>query len=113
MVGSNTYDATSMNLFCASCHGLFHSLSQGSGGVWLRHPTDVSLSDKYPTGTLFTGSTTVPMGNAAAKTDVVMCISCHKPHGSAQADLMRFDYGGNQAGDSTGVTGCEDCHGAM
>ncbi|MFN2369319.1 MAG: cytochrome c3 family protein, partial [Desulfurivibrionaceae bacterium] len=114
--GQNIYEAASLNLFCATCHGLFHgSANQGEGqeptpNVWIRHPTDVSLSKEYPAAG-FTGSQTVPMGSTGAVTDMVMCISCHRPHGSGEPDLLRFTYSANQSGDSTAATGCETCHG--
>ena len=115
-VTQNVYDATTMNLFCASCHGLFHGFNQGVGedpipNTWLRHPTDVSLSREYPAAT-FTGSKTIPLGNEdPADTDVVMCISCHRPHGSPYPDLLRFNYSVNKAGDPSAAAGCETCHG--
>lgn len=115
--GQNTYNATSLNLFCASCHGLFHGLNQGVGedpvpNVWLRHPTDVSLAKEYPAAT-FTGNNTIPMGGDGTDTDLVMCVSCHRPHGSPQADMLRFSYSTVLAGDGSSASGCEVCHGVM
>lgn len=113
----NAYNAASMNLFCATCHGTFHGLtntdSNGDGlKPWIRHPTDVSTSGY---GANYNGSDKiVPLGNIGA-VNQVMCISCHRPHGNANADMLRFNYGGtdNTAGDVTASLGCETCHGVM
>lgn len=123
--GRNVYNASSMNLFCATCHGTFHSLantdSNGDGtGVWIRHPTDVrtdNYSDNYggadkvvPIGTLL-GTGIVEAGGVSR----VMCISCHRPHGNANPDMLRFGYDAtnNAAGDGVKSVGCETCHGMM
>ena len=110
-VGSNQYNAASMNLFCATCHGIFHGAAgTGSSGAWIRHPTDVSTS-AY--GANYNGSDkVVPVGDAGS-TDMVMCLSCHRPHGNANPDMLRFAYDGtsNLAGDVTASQGCETCHG--
>lgn len=113
--GQNVYDAASMNTFCATCHGNFHGLpntdSVGDGsGSWIRHPTNVSTNGY---GASYSGSDkAVPVGDAG-NTDQVMCISCHRPHGNARNDMLRFSYGGgdNLAGDVTASLGCETCHG--
>lgn len=111
----NVYNAASMNLFCATCHGTFHGLlntdSKGNGtGAWIRHPTDISTNGY---GANYNGSDkVVPLGDAG-NTNQVMCISCHRPHGNANPDMLRFGYGGadNLAGDATASLGCETCHG--
>lgn len=113
--GQNQYDAASMNLFCANCHGLFHGLAgNGSSGAWLRHPTDVTTN---PYGANYSGTDkVVPVGSASIIADVdknqVMCISCHRAHGNARPDMLRFNYNvtDNVAGDVTASQGCETCH---
>jgi predicted CXXCH cytochrome family protein len=43
---------------------------------------------------------------------IVLCLSCHRAHGSAHDDLLRWDYAGMQAG-TTGAeagSGCFICH---
>ena len=107
-----------MNLFCASCHGLFHgdlntSSDNNGSKPWIRHPTNVNSS---LIGANYEGNLkAVPLGDAGATgTNQVMCISCHRPHGSAVNDLLRFSYSGtdNYAGDVPASLGCETCHGA-
>jgi predicted CXXCH cytochrome family protein len=107
--GSTSYgDAESMNAYCAECHGGFHGSNQTSGGEWIRHPTDVSASI---TGVAYDGSASLTIPTSA--TNDVLCISCHRPHGSANADLLRFSYAPVKAGDGTQTaTSCETCHGA-
>ncbi|NWF52050.1 MAG: cytochrome c3 family protein, partial [Nitrospirae bacterium] len=121
---------------CAQCHGVFHSVL-GAPSPWLRHPTDIMLpsSSEYqnynPDG-LPTGSGAVP-GNtdysieapvarpsvlSSSSKDVtpgtdaiVMCLSCHRAHGSPQADILRWNYDEMRTGDYTDVdSGCFTCH---
>lgn len=117
--------------FCTGCHGDFH-LSQketGSGDAWIRHPSDsvipnTSGSEYADTGgpghlydplspvakpTVDTPDATVSPGN-----DMVMCLSCHRPHGSPYPDLLRWDYAqqisGSDPGEGTLDQGCFYCH---
>jgi hypothetical protein len=111
----NTYDSATMNAFCADCHGSFHGpAAQGGGtGLWVRHPTDVDATTYVTAGVVgasYAGNTQTIPSDAA---DMVMCISCHRPHGSGVADLLRFTYDAttNAAGDTKTSIGCETCHG--
>ncbi|MDF1578370.1 MAG: cytochrome c3 family protein [Desulfobulbales bacterium] len=93
---------------------------------WLRHPTNVNIggfvasefdgliglpyADGLPlarAGALLTGY----LGTIEAA-DQVMCLSCHKAHGSEFPDALRWDYTATIAhsglGDTT--TGCFYCH---
>lgn len=110
------YSATDMNLFCARCHGNFHTAAnQGAVGAWVRHPTDVrvSTSTEMSIDTTYAGTNdAVPLGSDGTNTDVVMCLSCHVAHGGPYADLLSFDYSLNSAGSGTRGVGCESCHGA-
>lgn len=111
----NQYDST-MNDFCASCHGGFHTPNQGVGGAsgWLRHPTGNAVTygatnePSIVTKTTATDIDEAPIGAG----NIVLCISCHVPHGSSRADLLAFNYNGtdNIAGGSTASIGCETCH---
>ncbi len=115
--------------FCTGCHGDFHSTDPNQEGVvWIRHPSDavIPASGEYDdvggTGHLYdplspvakqtinaTPDTTVVQGS-----DMVMCLSCHRPHATPYPDLLRWDYtsemiaGGTPAGDN--YTGCFYCH---
>ncbi len=114
-----------INAFCAECHGLFHSTAnQGTQlTAWVRHPTDWSLTeaDVLNPATLVAnyGALTaaqervLPLGNNGVQTDDLMCITCHRPHGSGMDDALRYAYGvgNNEAGDATADFGCESCHG--
>lgn len=126
----NQYDATAMNAFCASCHGGFHQSATPESaagtqrgavaGTWLRHPTDIVVTNSgtYPsivTTTVGGSSDAVLLGSndgtpAIADAGVVMCLSCHVPHGGPYADLLSFNYAAENAGDTTAQTGCEKCH---
>ncbi len=119
-----------ISFLCAECHGLFHNAidaDSSSGPPWVRHPTDISLPGigeyalyNTPDGsTIGAYSVVAPIARmdipATSKslvtpgTDIVMCLSCHRAHGSNQNDLLRWDY-------STMVTngpnsgGCFVCH---
>ena len=107
--------------FCTGCHGLFHS-EQTSGGAWIRHPSDAVIPDsgEYSAYTVYNpvvpvARETLPdVPGAAVKpgADMVMCLSCHRPHGSPNSDLLRWDYDTMIAGgaeDADG-TGCFVCH---
>ena len=118
-----------MTAFCSGCHGNFHS-DQGSSGAWTRHPSDLVItnSGEYASVTTFGYDPTTPVartdaamtildgspsGTVAAGADMVMCLSCHRPHGSAYDDLLRWQYSGMVAGTTTvGVQnkGCFYCH---
>jgi len=124
---------TTISYLCAECHGAFHS-SIGTASPWLRHPTDIRLpSDtakeyyKYNSGTgsgnLYSvvapvGRDTLPSSGDPDSTvtpgsdgSVVLCISCHRAHGTEYADLLRWDYSTMTAGQATTPNeGCFICH---
>ncbi len=111
--------------FCSGCHGAFHGPltageGMGSDSPWVRHPTDIQL----PTDGEYAGydpvtnySTEAPVawvnpGTPDRDEAIVMCLSCHRPHGSAYKDLLRWDYVNMVAGTTGGSagTGCFTCH---
>ena len=112
---------------CANCHGTFHT---GAGTAdtstppnWIRHPTDVSMPTGYQTnyGANYNPAVPVATNNTTDTTftttfvpaeATVICLSCHQAHGNGNADMLRFSYAANVAGDTTAATGCETCHGA-
>lgn len=108
--------------FCSECHGNFHGGSADIGGPtgtpWLRHPTDTSLpaAGEY---TFYTGyNITVPVARQTIPsaisstvtpgTDVIMCLSCHRAHASANLKMTRWDYKNATIG--TAISGCNVCH---
>ena len=108
----NTYNAIGMNAFCADCHGGFHGTANTNAvNPFKRHPTE-SAGTPIPSNVYtpaYAGALrAVPTGEVGTG---VMCISCHRPHGSDNLDLLRFSYGANVAGDTTATLGCETCHG--
>ena len=133
--GGTTLENYSMTAFCCGCHGDFHTQNAnaatgtGSQSPWLRHPSDFvipastgleysGMSTSYdslspvarPTG--FAWDSNTPNGNVAPGTDMVMCLSCHVPHGSANDDLLRWDYAEMVAGGGGLLEnqGCFYCH---
>jgi predicted CXXCH cytochrome family protein len=133
----------SMSGFCSSCHSNFHSggsggdtANNGVSGAFLRHPSDYVLnagqgagagSNEYLSYTEYdvTAPVARPSGFGWASgdssvvtpaTDMVMCLSCHVPHGSPNDFLLRFDYGDMTAGGFADAPtaqlagGCMACH---
>ena len=123
--GSTSLTNGSMTAFCCGCHGNFHIQSTvASGDPWIRHPSDFVIPSEgeysdittyaplspvaRPAG--FAWVAGVPSPDAADGTDMVMCLSCHRPHGSPYADLLRWNYAATEAGSGTSDTGCFYCH---
>ena len=121
--GVNSYSNTNtISFLCAECHGNFHSdidVDEPAGSPWRRHPTDVAL----PTGGEYANYTTYSIeapvarpsitgtvsSSVTAGTDVVMCLSCHRAHGSNQPDMLRWDYS-TMIANSGNTGGCFTCH---
>ncbi len=123
---------------CAQCHGDYHhgtdQVSAGTfgDGVWLRHPTDFDMggaesSDEYQyynggTGTDNPYSVAVPVAtsdtstnvnttvtvSSAAGSAIVMCLSCHRAHGTPYDAILRWNY--KQWPGPDGYNGCAVCH---
>jgi hypothetical protein len=133
--GDNTNDRDTISSLCGQCHGNFHSgasnisESNNMASPWVRHPTDFDMGQA--TGSEYAtyeyhmeapvGSSIINAGYARpAVADImntpgdaiVTCISCHRAHGSAHDDLLRWSYAGMQAHDAGGAagTGCFRCH---
>ena len=117
-----------MTAFCCGCHGSFHV--EQSSGEWIRHPSDAVIqntgeyADAFGANGTGTGTYnplvpvarpsltdwTTPSAGVTLGTDMVMCLSCHRPHGSPYDDLLRWDYGNMIAGGGDNTTGCFACH---
>jgi predicted CXXCH cytochrome family protein len=121
---------------CAQCHGDFHNgsgnlaaASMGSG-VWLRHPTDFDMAhtdvdseyrlygDSSGSGTneysVISPVATANMSDSLNSTvftenddAIVMCLSCHRAHGTPYDAILRWDY---KAWPGDGFNGCAVCH---
>jgi predicted CXXCH cytochrome family protein len=118
---------STMTAFCCGCHGNFH---KEQGGGWIRHPSDAFIiqdpanpgeyadtggaSHLYdPLSPVARPSLSDPPtnpGNVSPSTDMVMCLSCHRPHGSPYPDMLRWDYTAQQAGGDGDDKGCFYCH---
>lgn len=111
---------------CAKCHGDFHgsgasSNTQNATLEWIRHPTE----NVIPTGWAIGVTTYTPVGADyknhppgydGATLDItekrVTCLSCHRAHGTANDDLLRWAYSTQVAGGGT-TYGCLGCHDAQ
>ena len=101
-----------MSLWCANCHGQYHS--EGSGSAF-RHPVDDNLEDdvrnrynRYegdanPRGGMtatayipqvpFEGPATSTTGtDGPVATDRIMCLTCHRAHASSAPAAGRWDF---------------------
>ena len=123
---------------CRQCHGDFHygsgEIASGAfgNGVWLRHPTDFDMAGaksrsgeeyKYYNGGTGTGnpySVVSPVATSDTSTNlnttvfsstddaVVMCLSCHRAHGTPNDAILRWNYKKWPGND--GYNGCAICH---
>lgn len=134
-LGDSTYDkaqpgnmarlGNTMTGFCVGCHGNFHV--QAEDNSWIRHPSDAVIpnrteyADAFGAGGSGTGTydpnvpvaretLTAVSSDVTIGSDMVMCLSCHVPHGSPYDDLLRWDYSTMQAGSGSNTNGCFACH---
>lgn len=127
--------ASSISNFCARCHGSFHTGNNPSGisddsaifgtDPWIRHPVDYDMGGlggeygNYGSGGTYNIAT--PLGSAdvsaikstvtlvtASGEAIVVCVSCHRAHGSPYDYSLRWDY--KSWPDAGGYNGCGDCH---
>jgi len=112
--------------FCTGCHGVFHQeQKKEEGGSWVRHPSDYKIQNKGEYAVVVGGSYPYdPLSPVARPSlsdppsdpghvhsgDMVMCLSCHRPHGSPYPDLLRWDYTQQIAGGGGDDKGCFYCH---
>ncbi|MCK5231773.1 MAG: hypothetical protein KAR13_15995 [Desulfobulbaceae bacterium] len=123
-IAHNVYsaDASSDNTiseFCALCHPNFHGTAGTEiAGSWIRHPTDVVIPSSWDIGSeanTLTDSDNKrnPVGWAGADEGTgerrATCISCHRAHGTANNDLLRWEYSTQVAGGGNNY-GCLGCH---
>jgi len=117
----------SISGLCAECHGNFHGpqsgdITSGTASPWLRHPTDIVLTNSGEYTNYTTYSTMAPVARTSLGTintsgtnnivtpgtDVVMCLSCHGAHATNYYKLMRWDYKSTTL--ATALSGCNVCH---
>ncbi len=120
-------NTNTISAFCWGCHNEFHSM--GSEGLWLRHPSDAILcpdglggceSSGYtaydpiaPVAKLSPQESDRTVYSVSPEQDLVMCLSCHRPHGSPNPDMLRWPYEEMVAGNASGDwqnQGCFACH---
>ena len=122
-LGSTSSTNNTMTGYCIGCHGNFHN-QLDSADNWIRHPSDAVLPNEgeYLAYKIYDPIAPVARPNlitisdnglVANNSDMVMCLSCHRAHGSPYDDLLRWEYDGMIAGGGTGCatgTGCFVCH---
>ncbi|MCK4819689.1 hypothetical protein KA005_28240 [bacterium] len=122
----NVYSSSTtvgISKLCGNCHPNFHGLSNTqSGSDWIRHPTDATLPGSWSPNTgatelysqhpfAFADLSGKSTTSAYDETDAqVMCLSCHRAHGSPYDDILRWSYADQCAGSVTTDHGCLGCH---
>lgn len=122
---ANYLDSGSMSQKCTGCHGLFHDDTVATS-TWIRHPVDVAIPDAGEFTGLVTYDPMVPVARPGVSdadanftmvdrgSDLVSCISCHRPHGSPYPALLRWGYRDWPGTDSytlqPAINGCAVCH---
>ena len=122
--GDSTLSTRTISYLCSRCHGNFHTWQGGASEVgtqspWLRHPTDAVLKNSGEYAAYTTYSLTAPVARlnpyppgdptrVYPGEDFVMCLSCHRAHGSPNYKMIRWDYKSTSL--STALSGCNVCH---
>ncbi|MBC2695974.1 MAG: cytochrome c3 family protein [Desulfobacteraceae bacterium] len=112
--GHNIYK--SGDQYCIACHANFcGSKNQEFGAGWIRHPTNITLPmlGEYSGYKVYRKDVPVCYPNPEKperSTARVMCMSCHRPHGTPYHFLLRWDYNTMLAGNGNNSTGCFACH---
>lgn len=111
--------ADSISALCGRCHGDLHNpIEFGPDSPHFLHPTDVLIpaAGEYAAYTSYNPTVPVARQNPLSVanpasvvpgSDVVMCLSCHRAHGSPYWKLLRWDYRKNYSPPSGG---CATCH---
>ena len=116
-------NGNTMTGFCTGCHGNFHA-QKDTNNNWIRHPSDAVIpnSGEYKDYILYDPDVPVARNNLDGLTspvlksivtldeDMVMCLSCHRAHGSPHDDMLRWDYNTMVAGGGGSGGGCFKCH---
>jgi hypothetical protein len=115
-VGWELSVSRTMTAFCCGCHGNFHQQEQD--GTWIRHPSDAIIpnSGEYAAYTSYNPQIPVARSDlnggisptVTPGEDLVMCLSCHRAHGSPYYKHLRWDYKSTTL--SEALYGCGVCH---
>jgi len=112
----------SVSALCGRCHGNLHDpLRFGADTPHFLHPTDVVMPARgeyltYNGGAGYNPNApvarqdpvhTVNHGVVNPGSDCVMCLSCHRAHGTANWKLLRWNYRNDYSPPSGG---CATCH---
>jgi len=121
----------SVSGFCGGCHQNFCEAAPDENDQFHRHPAyNVVIPDSGEYANAFGAEHAydplVPVGQAISNqypgdqdpkatvelgADKIMCLSCHRAHGSPYPDMLRWDYDEMQAGGGGGDgEGCFKCH---
>ncbi|MFH0810267.1 MAG: cytochrome c3 family protein [Pseudomonadota bacterium] len=114
----------SISAFCAGCHAVGNE-NLRAGGKWVRHPADVVIpaetfndipGDKVGVlrvardkDTAYFKGIKVGSGAITAGEDLVMCLTCHRAHGSKYPYMLRWEYRPDVDQADTGGS-CISCH---
>lgn len=123
---SNLQQSHNMSSYCKGCHSNFHwQTASKTDPTWVRHPSDAVLPTIGEYAAYTTYNPVAPVARPSSKdifdwsgssstvipgTDMVMCLSCHRPHGSPYPDMLRWDYDTMNAGSGSNGNGCFVCH---
>lgn len=110
---------------CIGCHGEFHNQT-ASSTTWIRHPVDVAIPNagEFAAMDLYNPLVPVARRNVGPESagfsivntgsDLVSCISCHRPHGSPYPAMLRWGYrdwpGLDSHTQQSAFNGCAVCH---
>lgn len=115
--------SNAMSAFCCGCHGLFHQQQDSDApNIWIRHPADRALPNEgeyagyidanyNPEAPVARPDFLTYTHERVDEGDMVMCLSCHRAHGSPYSDMLRWNYDDKmKAGDVSQTGGCFICH---
>jgi hypothetical protein len=129
--GDGGYSAMdTISYLCGECHGRFHPHAFLGGtevieqNTWHKHPSDIAFSavhggyagSEYSEYITYTLEAPVAYANPTGgesvvdENSIIMCISCHRAHGSPYSDMSRWNYALPGSGGGSTDNGCLACH---